>query len=96
MVPDATAIEKVLKEKVAPFLQSHNGGIKLKSVSLEGEIRIAFMGACTNCPLLGDTLAQTVETSLQEAFPEAKLKIIVVNDIDDDLWAMAKNMLRKK
>lgn len=95
MIPDFATVEEVLWKRVTPMLVAHGGGIKLKSISPEGEVRVAFEGACTNCPLLGDTLSNSVEASLLEAFPGAPLKVLVVNDIDDDLWNLAKNILQK-
>lgn len=96
MIPDKKAIEKVLDEQVAPMLLAHRGGIRLKGISPNGEVRVAFDGSCTNCPLLGDTMANSVEATLLEAFPEANIKVVAVNDIDDDLWSMAKHILRKE
>lgn len=94
-LPDFDAINNVLQERVAPYLSSHDGGIKLQSISPEGEIRVAFLGACSNCPSLGDTLLNTVDAVIKEAFPEECLNVIAVNDVDDDLWALAKSILRK-
>lgn len=96
MIPNFSEVEKVLEEQVAPMLAAHRGGISLKEITAEGVVRVAFKGSCTNCPLLGDTLSDSVETALQDAFPKAKLKVVAVNDVDDDLWTLAKDILRKK
>lgn len=94
-LPTAQEVEKVLEERVKPYLTSHNGGIRLKSISPDGAVRIVFLGACTNCPSMGDTLLNTVEATLIEAFPDAGLHVIAVNDVDDELWSLAKSILRK-
>ena len=96
MIPNFSEVEKVLQERAAPVLIAHQGGIRLKGISQDGVVRVAFQGSCTNCPLLGDTLSDSVETALQEAFPKAHLKVVAVDDVDDALWSLAKNILRNK
>ncbi len=95
-IPTKSELEKVLLERVTPFLHSHNGDIQVESISENGEVRVSFQGACANCPSLGDTLSNSVEAAITEAFPKANLKVIAVNKVDEQLWNIAKNILRKK
>lgn len=96
MIPSFEAIERVLQEKVAPQLEVHNGGIKLKSVNENGEVRVVFLGACSNCPSMGDTMENSVKEALEEAFPESTLEVIAVNEVSDELWNLAKSIIRNQ
>lgn len=88
-------VEELLKDKVAPYLASHGGSVELLKVTPEGEVHISFHGACANCPSMGDTISQSVESRLEEAFPGEFVKVVVENNIDDELWDFAKKILRK-
>ena len=50
---DFDAVQEVLETRVAPQLALHGGGVKLCSISPEGDIRVAFKGACATCPSMG-------------------------------------------
>lgn len=87
------AVEDVLQREVLPLLASHGGGVKLCGVTPEGDVRIAFRGACASCPSMSDTMNVLVEGSLRRAFPGERLRVLAVNDVDEDLWAQAKAIL---
>lgn len=89
-------IEKVLIEQVNPELAIHGGAIKLIEVKPDGTIRIAFRGACANCPAQGDTLKERVEVTLAQAFPHESFRLVVTHYTDPELLEMARNLLRKK
>ena len=89
-------VAELLAERVAPYLASHGGKIELLKVTPEGEVHISVHGACANCPSLGDTISSAVEGQLTEAFPGEPVKIVVENNISDELWSMAKRILRKE
>ena len=94
MVLTFEAVEEVLRRDVEPHLASHGGGVKLCGVTPEGDVRIAFRGACASCPSMSDTMNGLVEGALRGAFPEGEFRVVVVQEVDDDLWEQAKAMLR--
>lgn len=90
------AVQTVLNDKVIPLLASHGGGVKLCSISPEGDIRVAFKGACATCPSMRDTMDDLVEGALQTAFPEASFNLIAVLDTDEELLNEARALLQKR
>jgi Fe-S cluster biogenesis protein NfuA len=47
-------------------LAGHFGSIEIVDVSVDGTVRIRFLGMCTHCPLRPVTLAATVRRALLE------------------------------
>lgn len=90
------AVKQILEETVQPQLAKHGGGVSLCSVSEQGEVRISFTGRCCTCPAQEATLNSMVADTFQKAFPDDNLTFIAVNTVDEELWDMAKNILKKK
>ncbi|MBB6275918.1 NifU family protein [Porphyromonas circumdentaria] len=90
------AVQAVLEQQVNPLLASHGGGVKLCSISPEGDIRVTFKGACATCPSMRETLDELVEGTLQGAFPEEKFRVIAVLDMDEELLNEARALLRAR
>ncbi|KGN99144.1 hypothetical protein HQ36_01410 [Porphyromonas gingivicanis] len=90
------AVQAVLEQQVNPALASHGGGVKLCSISPEGDIHVSFKGACAACPSMRDTLDELVEATLRGAFPDEEFRLIAVSGIDDDLINQAKALLRER
>ncbi len=82
---DFDAVQEVLETRVAPQLALHGGGVKLCSISPEGDIRVAFKGACATCPSMTETMDALVMGQLRAAFP----------DTDEELLQEARNILRE-
>ena len=60
---DFDAVQEVLETRVAPQLALHGGGVKLCSISPEGDIRVAFKGACATCPSMTETMESELPLS---------------------------------
>ncbi len=90
------AVQAVLEQQVDPLLASHGGGVKLCSISPEGDIRVSFRGACASCPSMRDTMDELVEGTLQNAFPNEKFRLIAVMDTDQELLDQARALLRAR
>lgn len=87
-------VEKVLDERVRPELSHHEGDIK--AVKLEDNIlSVRLVGHCNNCPSAELTMEHTVNTALQEAFPQLK-QIVLVTGVSDDLIADMRDILRQR
>lgn len=66
-------IEKVLKEKIRPALQSHGGDLQWEEIHPEtGRIKIRLTGACSHCPGTMATLETLVAGTLREVWPDFK------------------------
>lgn len=69
---DRSAVEKVLKDKVAPRLEADGGGVTLVDVKPDNTVVVKLTGACGCCPFSLMTLKSGVEAELKRAFPELK------------------------
>ncbi|MEX2449557.1 MAG: NifU family protein [Rhodospirillales bacterium] len=67
--PVATAVQKVLDEKVNPAVASHGGSISLIDVQ-ESTAYIRLEGGCQGCGMATATLKQGVEKEILAAVPE--------------------------
>ncbi len=89
------SIKAVLADTVQGRLAQHGGGVEVCGLSEQGEVRVAFTGHCSTCPAQEATLRNLVTDALHKAFPQEPLRVIAINRVNDDLWNMAKNILRK-
>ena len=64
-------IEKVLSDKVAPSVASHNGRIKFISFH-KGIVRLLLSGSCSGCAMSKITLHRGVEDILKHYAPEVE------------------------
>jgi len=71
-------VEFLLASEINPSLAGHSGRVSLEMIE-EGVVYLRFGGGCHGCGMANVTLAQTIEKSLKEAFPE----IVGVKDITD-------------
>jgi len=70
-------IEQVIRDDIAPRLQSHGGGIELVSVGEDGTVKVKLVGACGGCPGARMTLKGVVEQLLREGGAEFKEVVAV-------------------
>ncbi len=68
-------IEEVL-EKMRPYLQNDGGDVEFKRYE-NGVVYITLTGACSNCPLVDNTLEDGIEEAIINEIPEV---IKVVNE----------------
>lgn len=74
---DRQALEKVLREKVAPRLEADGGGITLLEIKPDNTVVVKLTGACGACPFSMMTLKAGVEAELKQSFPEIKEVVTV-------------------
>ncbi len=86
-------IEAVLDEKVRPEMASHGGGITVDH--LENKVLyVKLQGQCAGCPSSDLTTETLVEAELLKGVPDLVEKVVVVQHVSDELWDMAKRLLR--
>ena len=87
-------IEAVLDEKVRPEMAAHGGGIAVDH--LENKVLyVKLQGQCAGCPSSDLTTENLVEAELLKAVPDLVEKVVVVQTVSDELWDMAKKLLRE-
>lgn len=64
-------VEKIVGERIRPFLQADGGDIEVLSVE-DGVVKVRLRGACHGCPGAMMTLKAGVERILKEECPEVK------------------------
>lgn len=69
---DRSAVEKVLREKIAPRLAADGGGVDLVEIKPDNTVVVKLTGACGCCPFSLMTLKAGVEAELKSSFPEIK------------------------
>lgn len=69
---DRSAVEKVLREKIAPRLEADGGGVDLIEIKPDNTVVVKLTGACGCCPFSLMTLKAGVEAELKRSFPEIK------------------------
>jgi Fe-S cluster biogenesis protein NfuA len=66
-------IEKVMEEKIRPYLEADGGGLEFVDFNeATGEVRVRLKGACAGCPGARMTMSMGVEAVLKEEIPEVK------------------------
>ncbi len=90
------AVQSVLDNKVTPLLVAHGGGVRLCSISNEGEVRVSFKGACTTCPSMRDTMDELIEGALRTEFPDEDFRLIAVQETAEELLAQARQILKER
>lgn len=93
MNEDMKRIEAVLDEKVRPALRAHGGEIETDRLE-NGVLYVKLLGQCAGCPSADLTNESLVEAELTAAVPELVEKVVVVQNVSDELWEQAKRLLR--
>ncbi len=65
-------IEKILKEKVRPFLAMEGGSVELVEITENNVVRVRLTGACGGCPMAQLTLKSLVENTIKSQIPQIK------------------------
>jgi len=86
-------IENIINTNIRPYLQEHFGDVRFISYK-DDTVRISFEGACKGCPSAATTLEGVVKKSLVQGVPSIK-EVIAVNQVSDDLMAMARQILNR-
>ncbi|MBE6995205.1 MAG: NifU family protein [Ruminococcaceae bacterium] len=86
-------IEAVLDEKVRPVLRAHGGEISIDR--LENKVLyVKMLGHCAGCPSADLTNETVVEAEVVQALPDLVERAVIVQEVSDELWDMAKKLLR--
>ena len=89
-------LEDVIANIVNPKLMEHNGWIELADVDLEEKLAVVrFRGACSTCHAVDGTLDQTVKPLIRQNVKEIR-HVELTEDIDPDVWEMAKSLFTHK
>ena len=67
----AEALNKSL-DRLRIFLKEDDGDIELVEISVDGIIKVKFLGNCSICPLSNMTLRAGIEKILMKEFPSIK------------------------
>ena len=92
--PMKERLEKVLKEKVDPVLESHFGGIMLTGYE-DGIAYVKLTGSCSTCPSAQYTIEDVVKQIVMEEIPEVQ-DVILDTSVSEDLMDMARKLLNKE
>jgi Fe-S cluster biogenesis protein NfuA len=66
-------IEKIIDEKIRPYLEADGGGLEFVDFDeATGVVRVRLRGACAGCAGAQMTLSMGVEAALKEEIPEVK------------------------
>ena len=63
-------IEKILEEKVRPFLAMEGGNVELVEVTEDNVVKVKLTGACRGCPMAQLTLKSLVENIIKSHIPQ--------------------------
>jgi Fe-S cluster biogenesis protein NfuA len=86
-------IERVLEEKVRPQLRAHGGDVRADR--LEGRVLyVDLLGECAGCPSADLTNESIIQAELTAALPDLVERVAVNQGVSDELWDMAKRLLR--
>ena len=71
-------IEKIIEEKIRPYLEADGGGIELVDFDeTSGEVKVRLQGACAGCPGAQMTMSMGVEAVLKEELAEVKRVVAI-------------------
>ncbi|MEA3421493.1 MAG: NifU family protein [Acidobacteriota bacterium] len=65
-------VEKILNERVMPFLAMEGGSVELVEISEDNVVKVKLIGACRECPMAQLTLTNLVENIIKSEFPQIK------------------------
>lgn len=86
------AVSRVIDEKIRPLLQAHGGDLVLEEVRGHN-VKVRFVGACSSCPSLKNTMDEIVTGALKEEFKDQIDRVILWDSVSDDLIEMARSYL---
>lgn len=91
---NADSVSEVLSKRVRPLLLQHGGDIELIEVK-DKTIRIRFLGSCSSCPSLNDTMERVVQGILRETFADDRIEVVLQQGVSDDLIEQARQILSR-
>ena len=85
----------VINNYISPKITAHGGFIKFKSLK-DGVVTITLGGNCNGCISAQITAEEIVKEKLKEKLGDEIRGVKVYQDIDDQIWDFAKELLRGK
>lgn len=85
----------VINNDISPKIKAHGGFIKFKSLK-DGVVTITLGGNCNGCISAQITAEKIVKEKLKEKLGDEIRGVKVYQDIDDQIWDFAKELLRGK
>lgn len=76
-------VEKVIEEKIKPYLLAEGGDIQLLQVGEDGIVKVSLKGLCATCPMAIFTLKGFVEKVLKKEIAEVK-EVITEEDTGEE------------
>ncbi len=84
-------IERLLDAEVRPFLESHDGGVRVVGLE-DGTLRIKLTGACAGCPAAELATGSFIEEQLRAAFPELG-EVVLTSGVSESLLEQARKIM---
>lgn len=94
MAIDKNKVEKIIEERVKPYILEHGGDIAVTKIE-DGIVYITLYGNCQGCPSAQLTTESVVAERLKEELGDAVKDVILQAEISPDILEFAKNMLRR-
>ena len=66
-----------------------------RSLEEDGLLRVRLLGHCAGCPSATITTEQIIQEAVCAAIPEVR-QVVLVEEIDEDLLAQARAILRRR
>lgn len=88
-------VERVIEERVRPALRFHGGDIRLIEVT-GSDVKVRLLGACCFCPSAQSTMEDVVTGSLKEELGDEIGRVILWNEISDELLDFARDFFKRK
>lgn len=85
-------VEEVVEKFIRPQLKIHGGDIKINSI-IDRIVRVTLTGNCRGCPSAQITTEEIVEEILKEKLGYFIDRVILVNQVDEELLSFAKKIL---
>ncbi|WP_213818599.1 NifU family protein [Garciella nitratireducens] len=86
-------LKKILQKEIRPYLLKHDGDMEVLFYE-DGILGIRLLGQCKNCPSAKFTVEDIIESTLKEYIPDLK-KVILRDDVSEELYQFAKELLSK-
>ena len=88
-------VERVIEERIRPALRFHGGDIRLIEV-IGSDVKVRLLGACCFCPSAQSTMEDVVIGSLKEELGDEIGRVILWNEISDELLDFARDFFKRK
>lgn len=88
-------VERVIEERIRPALRFHGGDIRLIEVT-GSDVKVRLLGACCFCPSAQSTMEDVVTGSLKEELGDEIGRVILWNEISDELLDFARDFFKRK